>query len=59
MSDILLPTPEDLCERGSRGLITRDHIIRREYQGWRRTRVTVYEIPDYILGEHLGLYLMQ
>lgn len=41
-----------------RDLIMKVYIIRTEYQGRRRTKVGVYEVPDYVLREHLGVYLM-
>lgn len=49
MWDILLSTPEDCVDVTSRDLIKKDYIIRTEHRGRRRTKVTVYEIPDYIL----------
>lgn len=39
-------------------LITNGYIIRTLYRGRRKTKVAVYEIHDYILGEHLRVYLM-
>lgn len=59
MWDILLPMPEDCVDVTSHDLITKDYIICTEYRGRLRTKVTVYEISDYILGENLGVYLMQ
>lgn len=58
MLDILLPIPEECIDATSLNLITRYHIIWTEYRGLYRTKVTVYDILDYILGGLLGAYLM-
>ena len=55
--DILLPTPEDCLDMTRRDLITKDHIFRTEYEGRRRTRVAVFEVPPQVIGEHLAAYL--
>lgn len=54
-----MATPEDCTDVMFRDLITNDYIIHTEYRGRCRTKVTLYEIPDCILGEHLGAYFMQ
>lgn len=59
MWDLLLPTPEDSVDATSRDLITKYYITRTEYRRRPRTKMVVYEIPVYILREHLAVYLMQ
>lgn len=51
--------PEVFVHVTSRDLITKVYVIRTEYWGRHRRNLAVYKIPDYILGEHLGTYLMQ
>lgn len=58
MWDILLPMPE-MCEVISRELIKQDYILMREYLVRLRTNVTDYEVPAYVMGEQLCIYLMQ
>lgn len=59
MSDVLLPTAEVCIEVASRELITKDLIIRTEYEGQRRPTVTVLEVPPQVIEEHLAIYLHQ
>lgn len=59
MWGILLTTPEDCANVTFRDLIAKYYVICAEYRERRRTKYTVYEIPDYIFAEHMGAYFMQ
>lgn len=59
MCDVLLPTTEVCMEVASRELITKDLIIRTEYEGQRRPIVTILEVPPQVIEEHLAIYLHQ
>ncbi len=54
MWDVLLPTSEDCVAAASRELINKEIILRTEYEGRRKTRVTVYEVPPQVIGEQNG-----
>lgn len=56
---MLLQTPKDYLGATSRDLITKDLILRTNYEGRRRTSITVFEIPPQIVGNHLAVYLTQ
>lgn len=45
MWHILLPTPEDWIKTASWELLTKDLIIRIEYEGRQRPKVAIFEIP--------------
>lgn len=59
MWDVLLLTSENCADATFHDLNTNGNIIRTEYRVRRRTKLAVYDIPDYILEDHLGAYLMQ
>lgn len=52
MWDLLLPTVEDCVAASNRDLISKELIIRTEYEGHRRTLVAIYEVPPQVLEEH-------
>lgn len=55
----IIAQPEGCEDVTARDLITKDNIMRTEYRRRLRTKMTVYEIPDYMLGERLGSYLVE
>lgn len=57
--NILLLVPEDCIKMMSLDLITNDPIICTKYIDRWQAFVEVYEVPIYIHGEHLSIYLMQ
>lgn len=59
MWDILLPTSANWEAATNRKLITKDLILRIEYESRQRTKVSVYEVPPQIIGKHLAAYLCQ
>lgn len=51
MCNLLLPTAEDYQTITS--FMTKDYIIRVEYEGRHQTSVTVYMVTSYILEEYI------
>lgn len=60
MWDELLPTAEKCLEEVRRELITKDLIIRVEYEDRRCPHpVAVYEVPFKVIGEHMTAYFSE
>jgi len=59
MWDVLLPTPEDAVALTKKHLEVKDMILRVEYLGRRKTTVTIYEVPSYLIDENLAGYFMK
>ena len=57
MSDVLLPTEEQDAKTAKSNIMTKNFRLQPEYKGTRRLRVTICNVPVYITGEVLALYL--
>ena len=55
--DVLLPTEEQAAKTAEKDIITKHFRLQPEYQGTRRLRVTVCNVPAIITGEVLAAYL--
>lgn len=58
MWDVLLPTAEDCLDMAKKELITKNLILRTEYEGQRMTSVAVYKVHPQFTGEHLAAFFM-
>lgn len=56
---MLSSTPEEWIAVVGRKLMTKSLILRTKYAYRRRNRVTVFEVPAPVYGEHLALYRKQ
>ena len=55
--DVLLPTEQQAAKTAEKDIITKHFRLQHEYQGTRRLRVTVCNVPAIITGEVLAAYL--
>ena len=55
--DVLLPTEQQAAKTAEKDIITKHFRLQPEYQGTRRLRVTVCNVPAIITGEVLAAYL--
>ena len=54
--DVLLPTEQQAAKTAEKDIITKHFRLQPEYQGTRRLRVTVCNVPAIITGEVLAAY---
>ena len=59
MWDVLLPTNEDAVALTRTTLETKEHFLRVEYLGRRRTTVTLYDVPWFLRDENMAAYMLQ
>ena len=55
--DVLFPTEQQAAKAAERDIITKNFRLQPEYQGTRRLRVTICNVPAIITGEVLAAYL--
>lgn len=55
MWDVLLPTADDCLEVARRELITKDLMMKTEYENRRQTNVAVYEVPTRVIGDPVAI----
>ena len=56
--DILLPTEEEAVALTRKTLENKEYFFQTEYMGWRRTMVSVYEVPSFLRDVNLAAFML-
>ena len=56
--DILLPTIVEAVALTRNSLENKEYFFHTEYIGWRRTMVSVYEVPSFLRDTNLAAYML-